>query len=110
MGIFGLISFITAQRTGEIGLRMALGARRPDILKMITTQGIRLALTGVITGIVCAFFLTRYLETLLFEIRPLDPITYFAVSAILVTVAFLACLLPARRATRIDPIIALRSE
>jgi putative ABC transport system permease protein len=110
MGIYGLISFITAQRTNEIGLRMALGARRPDILKMITAQGIRLALTGIIAGIVGAFFLTRYLETLLFEIRPLDPITYFAVAAILMTVAVLACLLPARRAARIDPMIALRWE
>jgi putative ABC transport system permease protein len=110
IGIYGLISFITAQRTNEIGLRMALGAQRPDILKMITTHGIRLALTGIITGIVGAFFLARYLETLLFEIRPLDPITYFAVAAILMTVAILACLLPARRATRIDPIIALRCE
>ena len=110
MGVYGLISFITAQRTNEIGLRMALGAQRPDILKMITTQGIRLALTGVISGMVAAFFLTRYLKTLLFEIRPLDPITYFAVASILMTVAALACLLPARRATRIDPLIALRTE
>ena len=89
---------------------MALGAQKLDILKMITHHGLRLALTGVILGITGAIILTRYLTTLLFEIKPLDPITFIAGSIFILAVAILACLLPARRAMRIDPLTALRYE
>jgi putative ABC transport system permease protein len=110
LGIYGLISFITTIRTNEIGIRMALGAQKSDIMKMITQQGLRLAITGVIAGIIFALILTRYLTTLLFEIKPLDPITYIVGSFCVLCIAILACIVPARRAMRIDPLIALRYE
>ena len=110
LGIYGLISFITLKRTNEIGIRMALGAQKADILKLITGHGVQLTLAGIVLGIIGAFLLTRYLRTLLFEIHPLDPFTYFAVSAFLLAIAILACVIPARRAIRIDPLSALRYE
>ena len=110
LGIYGLISFITSKRANEIGIRMALGAQKADILKMITGHCLQLAIAGIILGIIGAFLLTRYLRTLLFEIQPLDPFTYFAVSAFLLAIAILACVIPARRAIRIDPLSALRYE
>jgi putative ABC transport system permease protein len=109
-GIYGLISFITSKRTNEIGIRIALGAQKIDIWKMIIQQGLRLTITGLIWGVIGAFLLTRYLASLLFEIKPLDPITYIGGCAFLLAVAVLACLLPARRAMRIDPLLALRYE
>jgi putative ABC transport system permease protein len=110
LGIYAFISFITSQRTGEIGIRMALGAQKPDIWRLITTDAVRLAITGIAIGIVVAFLLTRYVRSLLFEVQLLDPVTYAAGIMILLLVALLACLLPARRAMRIDPLTALRYE
>jgi len=110
VGIYGLISSSTGQRTQEIGIRMALGAQRGDILKMIMREGAALILLGVGLGLVGAFALTRFLRTLLFGIEPTDPITFLGISLLLVLVALLACYIPARRAMRVDPMAALRYE
>jgi putative ABC transport system permease protein len=110
IGIYGIISYSVAQRTQEIGIRMALGAGREDVMKMILLQGARIASTGLIIGMLAAFGLTRYLEKLLFSVSPGDPITFAMVALILAVVALLACYIPARRTLRIDPMIALRYE
>jgi putative ABC transport system permease protein len=109
-GIFGVLSYLVAQRTREIGLRMALGARRPDISRVIVGHGMRLVLTGVGMGLLGAYGLTRWMSSFLFGIAPTDTLTFLAVSALLATAGFLACYLPARRAMRVDPMVALRSE
>jgi putative ABC transport system permease protein len=110
IGIYGVISYSVAQRTQEIGIRMALGARREDVVKMILLQGARIAAAGVIIGMLAAVSLTRYLEKLLFAVSPGDPGTFAAVAFVLAMVALLACYIPARRTLRVDPIIALRYE
>jgi putative ABC transport system permease protein len=110
IGIYGIISYSVAQRTQEIGIRMALGAEREDVMKMILLQGARIALTGLIIGMLAAFGLTRYLEKLLFSVSPGDPTTFAMVALILAVVALLACYIPARRTLRVDPMIALRYE
>jgi putative ABC transport system permease protein len=109
-GIFGVLSYLVAQRTREIGLRMALGARRPDISRVIVGHGMRLVLTGVGMGLLGAYGVTRWMSSFLFGIAPTDTLTFLAVSALLATAGFLACYLPARRAMRVDPMVALRSE
>jgi predicted permease len=109
-GIFGVLSYLVAQRTREIGLRMALGARRPDISRVIVGHGMRLVLTGVGVGLLGAYGATRWMSSFLFGIAPTDTLTFLAVSALLATAGFLACYLPARRAMRVDPMVALRSE
>jgi ABC-type antimicrobial peptide transport system permease subunit len=110
LGIYGLLAYEVARRTREIGIRAALGAQRRDILKLVGRQGLVLVIAGAVVGIVGAIALTRPLQTLLFGVRTTDPVTFLAVCALLVTVGFLACYIPARRATRVDPMVALRYE
>ncbi len=110
VGIYGVISYAVSQRSHELGLRMALGAGRRDILKLIVGQGLRLAISGVSIGLIASLALTRWLKTLLFDVSATDPLTFGAIALLLLCVALLACLLPALRATKIDPMITLRSE
>jgi putative ABC transport system permease protein len=109
-GIYGVIAHAVAQRTHEIGIRMALGAAREDVLRMILGEGGRLALTGVAIGIGASFLLTQWLRALLYGVSATDPLTFLAVALLLLFTAMFACWLPARRASRVDPMIALRSE
>jgi len=110
LGIYGVMSFTTTQRTREIGIRMALGAGRRDIARTTITHGLVLISTGLATGAVGSILLSRYIKTMLFGVAPVDPFTYCAVCVLLAAVALLACYVPSRRATKIDPIIALRRE
>ncbi len=116
IGLFGVLAYTVSQRTHEIGIRMALGANRGNVLKMIVQQGMVLAVIGVVLGLVGAYVLTKYLESwvglskMLFEVKVSDPLTYGAIAVLLTVVALIACYIPARRATKVDPLVALRYE
>jgi ABC-type antimicrobial peptide transport system permease subunit len=110
VGIHGVIAYSVTQRTQEIGIRMALGAQARDVLKMVVGHALLLAAVGIIIGGSAALLLSRLMEGLLFDITPLDPLTYGGVTLMLSIVAAFAAWLPGRRATRVDPVIALRAE
>jgi predicted lysophospholipase L1 biosynthesis ABC-type transport system permease subunit len=110
IGLYGVLAYNVSQRSREIGIRMALGAAKSDVLSLVIGNGIRLTLAGIGVGLLAALTLTRVMGSLLYEVKPSDPITYAGVSALLLTVGLLACWLPARRAAKVDPIQSLRYE
>ncbi len=110
VGIYGVIGYSVTQRTQEIGIRMALGAQRGDVLRMVIGQAMALTTVGILIGGAGGLLLTRLMTKLLFNVQPGDPLTFLAVAALLGAVAVLASYLPGRRATRVDPVVALRAE
>ena len=110
VGLYGVVSHSVTERTREIGVRMALGAERRQVTRLFVAQGLITTAAGAVIGLAGAAVLSRSLQTLLFEVKPTDPVTFGAVTLLLLAVALLACYLPARRAARIDPLVALRTD
>ena len=110
LGIYGVISYMVGERTHEIGIRLALGAQRRNIMRMVLRQGLGLAIAGAAVGLVCAPIVSHLMAGLLYGVRPIDPLTFAVVSLLLIGVALLACYIPARRAVNVDPMVALRHE
>jgi putative ABC transport system permease protein len=110
IGLYGVIAYSVGQRTHEFGIRLALGAQRSDLLRLIVGEGLKLAITGVLLGLIASLLLTRLLTNMLFGVSATDPLIFATNAAIMVVVALAACLIPARRATKVDPMVALRYE
>ena len=108
VGIYGVISYGVIQRTHEIGIRMAIGAQRSDVLKLVVRQAMILALAGVAIGLLASWALTRLIKSLLFNVSVTDPLTFAVIGVLMILIALLACLIPARRATKVDPLVALQ--
>jgi putative ABC transport system permease protein len=110
VGVYGVMSYVVSQQTREIGIRMALGADRQKVLRMVIVHGLKLTLTGVVIGVGVSLALTRFMRSQLLGVSATDPVTFGGVAILLVVVAVAACFIPARRAMRIDPMVALRYE
>ena len=110
IGIYAIAAYSVQQRTHELGIRMALGAQARDVLRLVLAQGVKLTLLGVGLGLAAAFVLTRWMESLLFGVHPADGLTFGGVAAALLIVALAACWVPARRAAKVDPLVALRCD
>jgi putative ABC transport system permease protein len=110
IGVYGVLSFLVSKRTREIGIRMALGAQRRDVLWLVMKEGAKFSLTGITLGLAAAFAVTRLLSSELYGISPMDPFTYAGVAIVMAVVTLLASYVPTRRAMRVDPLIALRCE
>ena len=110
IGIYGVVSYVVAQRQREIGIRMALGARRAQVFELMLRQGARMALAGLVIGVVAAIALTRLMTGMLYGVKPTDALTFAVAAFVLCAIALAACCIPARRATRVDPMLALRCE
>jgi ABC-type antimicrobial peptide transport system permease subunit len=110
VGIYGVVSYFASQRTREIGIRMAFGAEARDVLGMVLKEGLRLVIAGVAVGLLGAWALSRYLTSILYAVRATDLLTYILAALLMTAVALVACLVPARRATKVDPMVALRYE
>jgi len=110
IGLYGVMAYSVVQRTPEIGLRIALGAQTSKVLELVIAQGIRLTAMGLVIGLAAAYGLTRFMESFLFGVTPTDPLTFVLIALLLALVALVACYVPARRAAKVDPMVALRCE